>query len=78
MPLSFSRKISCVVPVANSGVPFMPKQAKSEETQTLFIISKDEYVIESTIQNSGVPYAETFNLKLKRVVTSVNESKPIF
>ena len=30
IPVSFTRKINCVVPVANSGVPFIPKQAKSE------------------------------------------------
>jgi hypothetical protein len=29
-PISFTRKIVCLVPIANSGVPFMPKQAKSE------------------------------------------------
>lgn len=44
-PLSFTRKITCLVPIANTGVPFMPKQAKSEEIQTLYIVSKDKYII---------------------------------
>jgi hypothetical protein len=57
-----------MVPVANTGVPFMPKQAKSEETQILYIVSKDKFILESTIQNSGVPYSDTFNLKMLKVV----------
>ena len=57
-----------MVPVANTGVPFMPKQAKSEETHILYIVSKDKFILESTIQNSGVPYSDTFNLKMLKVV----------
>ena len=71
-PLSFNRKINCMVPVANTGVPFMPKQAKSEETQTLYIISANKFLVESSVQNSGVPYSETFNLKLLKKVESIN------
>lgn len=57
-----------MVPVANTGVPFMPKHAKSNEDQNLYIVSKDKYVFQSTIQNSGVPYSDAFNLKLLRIV----------
>lgn len=28
-PLSFTKKVNCLVPISNSGVPFMPKFAKS-------------------------------------------------
>ena len=35
----------------------MPKQAKSEESQTLYIISVNKFVVESSIQNTGVPYS---------------------
>ena len=62
-----------MVPISNSGVPFMPKFAKSEETVSLYIYSKDKYVIESTIQNSGVPYADTFNLRLRKVFQTSGE-----
>ena len=46
----------------------MPKNAKSEETQTLYLISKDKYILESIIQNSGVPYSDTFNLRILKTV----------
>ena len=61
-----------MVPVANSGVPFMPKQAKSDEENTLYIVSKDKYIIESIIQNSGVPYADTFNIRMKNIIEKVS------
>ncbi len=43
--------------------------------QALYFISKNKYIIESTIQNSGAPYTDCFNVKLKRTVESVEESK---
>ena len=75
--MKFTKNINAMVPVANSGVPFMPKQAKSNEEQTLFLYSKNKYVVESVIQNSGVPYADSFNLRLQKVVETTAESKPM-
>jgi hypothetical protein len=34
-----------MVPISAAGVPFMPKAARSDETQTLFFISKNKYII---------------------------------
>lgn len=44
-PLESKRKIRVTVPVSASGVPFMPKTAKSEESQTLYFYSKHKWVI---------------------------------
>jgi hypothetical protein len=63
-----------MVPIPSSGVPFMPKEAKSHETVSLFWLSKDKYIIESTIQNSGVPYSDTFNIKMQKTFETVEES----
>ena len=63
-----------MVPISAAGVPFMPKAARSDEVQALYFVSKNKYVIESTIQNSGAPYTDCFNVKLKRTVESVEES----
>lgn len=57
-----------MVPISAAGVPFMPKTAKSDEIQALYFISKNKYIIESTIQNSGAPYTDCFNVKLKRTI----------
>ncbi len=51
----------------------MPKTAKSEEQVTLYLYSKDKYIVESTIQNSGVPYSDTFNLKFQKIFESKGE-----
>lgn len=45
-PLKITRKIRAVVPVANSGVPFMPKTAKSEELQNLHFFSKHKWALD--------------------------------
>jgi hypothetical protein len=71
-PDKFERKIRCLVPIINSGVPFMPKHAKSDERVSLFFISKDKYIIETTIQNSGVPYSDTFNIRMQKIVETVS------
>lgn len=57
-----------MVPIAAAGIPFMPKAARSDETQMLYFVSRNKYYIESTIQNSGAPYTDCFNVKLKRTV----------
>ena len=63
-----------MVPIAAAGIPFMPKAARSDELQSLYFISRNKYIIESTIQNSGAPYTDCFNVKLKRTVESLEES----
>jgi hypothetical protein len=45
-----------MVPIPNSNIPFMPKVTKSDEVHKLYIFSKDKYMIESIIKNSGAPY----------------------
>lgn len=57
-----------MVPISAAGVPFMPKAARSDETQTLFFISKNKYIIQSVIQNSGAPYTDCFSVRLRRTV----------
>ncbi len=63
-----------MVPISAAGVPFMPKAARSDEVQKLNFVSKNKYFIESTIQNSGAPYTDCFNVKLKRTIESTEES----
>lgn len=43
----------------------MPKTAKSEETQTLYIYSKHKFIIESKISTTGAPYTDTFNVEMR-------------
>jgi hypothetical protein len=50
----------------------MPKHAKSEERQTLFFLSADHFIVESVIQNSGVPYADSFNIRIRKEVQTTD------
>ena len=50
----------------------MPKVSLTTETQTMFIMSKDLVVIETVVKNSGVPYCEAFDVRLKRVIETVS------
>ena len=34
----------------------------------------NKFIVESSVQNSGVPYSDTFNLKLLKTVETINES----
>ena len=43
------RRITATVPIANTGVPFVPKTAKATETQTIYLISKDKWIIEAVL-----------------------------
>lgn len=49
----------------------MPKEAKSREVQKLFLISKDKYIIESYVQSSGAPYADSFHVNTRKIVETV-------
>ena len=69
-PISTKRKIVMTVPVSSSGVPFMPKTAQSTESQTLYFESKHKLIMESTIETTGAPYTDTFQVNLKSVVES--------
>ena len=63
------------MPVQAAGVPFMPKTAKSEETQTLFFYSKHKFILFAEISTSGAPYTDTFNVQLKTCVESDETGK---
>ncbi len=67
-----------MVPISAAGVPFMPKAARSDEVQSLYFVSKNKYIIQSIVQNSGAPYTDCFNVRLRRTVESYEESKFIF
>ncbi len=56
----------------------MPKAARSDEVQSLYFVSKNKYIIQSTVQNSGAPYTDCFNVRLRRTVENYEESKFIF
>ena len=64
------RKLRVTVPVSAAGVPFMPKTAKSEETQTLFFYSKHKFVLYGEIATTGAPYTDTFNVQLRTTAES--------
>jgi hypothetical protein len=49
VPLEFERDFDEIVKLEKTGIPFMPKEAKSREFQKLFLISKDKYIIESYV-----------------------------
>lgn len=76
-PLKIQRKLAAMVPISAAGVPFMPKAARSDETQSLYFVSKNKYIVESIIQNSGAPYTDSFNIRLKRTISSTQESTHI-
>lgn len=63
-----------VVPLPSSPIPFMPKFANTTEEQTLFILDHNRAVIESIMVNSGVPYSDTFDLRMKRTLTQTEDS----
>ena len=67
-----TRVVKAIVPISNSGVPFMPKVASSTETQNLYIVSKHKWIIETTIETVGAPYTDTFRIQLKTEVESTN------
>lgn len=69
-PLMLQRKIRATVPVSGAGVPFMPKTARSVETQNLFIVSKHKWILEGTIETTGAPYTDTFKIQLRTVAES--------
>jgi hypothetical protein len=74
-PLQFERTIKSVIPVANSGIPLMPKQSQLQEDMKLYFYSKDKFEIDTKVSNSGIPYCEYFNIHYKKVVETVGESK---
>lgn len=42
----------------------------------MFLMSKDKVVIETVVTSAGVPYCDTFDVRLKKVILSSGESKP--
>ena len=75
MPLESKRTVKAVFPIANSGVPFMPKTGNSEEKMVLRVYSKDKWMLENTIKSSGAPYTDTFQVHVKTVCETSKESK---
>jgi hypothetical protein len=73
--MTYTKKFISMVPVANSGIPFMPKTSKIVESFTLHLISKDKYVIFTTCKSHGVPYCDDFLIHYRREVESVSEGK---
>ena len=68
MPEKMIKKINSVIPVVNSGIPLMPKQAKMQENFTLYFYSKDKYILDTTVQNFGIPYCDYFDIRYRKVV----------
>ncbi len=60
--------MTSLVPLPPSGIPFMPKCAATTEDQTMYLINKDKVVIETLVKNSGIPYCDTYNLIIKKVI----------
>jgi hypothetical protein len=65
------RKITSQIPLPPSNIPFMPKLAPTIEDQTMFLINKDKVVIESIVKNTGIPYCDSYQLRMKRVIETV-------
>jgi len=63
--------VSAIVPLPSSGIPFMPKTSLTVEDHSLFIISKNKFVLESIIKNNGIPYCDSFDIRIKRTVESL-------
>jgi hypothetical protein len=67
-PEVFTRKVAAIVPLPNSGIPFMPKTSYTTEEQTLYILNKDKFIIELIVKSQGVPYCDTFDIRMKKTV----------
>ena len=59
-----------MVPLPPSGIPFMPKTSLTNEEQKMHLLTGNKVVIESITCSKGVPYCETFDVRLKRVLES--------
>lgn len=40
----------------------------------MYLMSKDKVVIETVVNSSGVPYSDTFDVRLKKVIVNSGES----
>jgi hypothetical protein len=43
----------------------------------MFLINKDKVVIESTVTNTGVPYCDAFDVRIKKIIETAEESKDL-
>jgi hypothetical protein len=73
-PIKLTRKVNSVVPMPPSNVPFMPKSGKTAESQSLYIISKYQWVFDSELQNSGIPYSDCFKVYFRTMCNSTPDS----
>jgi len=74
MPLSFKRTVKQVVPVTNTGIPFMPKTSAIEERITVYFYSKDKIIFEIDYKSFGVPYCDYFLLNFRKEIITTELS----
>ena len=68
-----TRTASYTHPV-RGGMPMMPKTCLCKENQTVFFISKNEFVVEVKAQVEGVPYSDYFQAIVRYRVTGDQKS----
>ena len=74
-PYIFTRVIRANVPLPSSNIPFMPKFVDSKETQELYFISKNKYVVFGIVNNSKAPMTDCFYLRTKKIIERIDEGK---
>jgi VAD1 Analog of StAR-related lipid transfer domain/GRAM domain len=70
---SSTRIITYTRPV-KERVPMMPKTCSCAETQTIYFLSKQEFIIDCSIKVSGVPLSDCFIAYMRWKVTGEDES----
>jgi hypothetical protein len=58
------------VPILNPGLPFVPKTARSRETQWVYFFSRHRWVLETEIVTTGAPLTDTFKVHSRIEVRS--------
>ncbi len=53
----------------------MPKVSLTYEDHSLFIINKDKAVLEIIIKNTGVPYCDSFDIRMRRIIEGVSTDR---
>ena len=75
IPLFFKRKFNYDHPLPSMGIPFLPKTCKSSETQTLCIIDKHRFTVDTHVESTGAPYTDTFTLRVRMAFCDSEEKK---
>lgn len=71
-PDVFTRKVSAIIPLPPSNIPFMPKVSLTNEEHTLAVLNRNKFVFDSIVKNQGIPYCDSFDLRMRRTVVVVN------